>query len=934
MTVKDGEGQDALEQRLQQRESDGAVGNGSNGDALAVSRSAAVADDDDDDEINIPPEKLDRQEEREEDVIPSSSSPPLDIVEVREMELVDAVGRVGVYSGQVAVVPVDDGWKKKVPHGRGIMRYRSNHNCGGASAAGGRDGNNSTVLKYDGNWDHGHWDDATDYSKVTGNRVTVVEGDEGEEENDDGDEEEKEIDLLSVSSISSGRKVSRVWMTNGDTYCGNFRRSQKHGKYGQYHWSDGRVYKGQYENDQRHGRGKYVWNNRTNGNKTFYVGSFLHNQRHGSGKFVDAVNGIEYVGEFESGVYHGRGRYRKIDGDVVFEGQFVNGRPAGTEGPESQQQFVRSPSSETMDASKLSANDRDANRSKNDPGQCVVVVNDYTWHDTRWSGNVVATYRGLWDATQHAPTGHGTAIYRNHIDFDSYEGCFDSCGHFHGQGRLTFLNGDMYEGNFEVDKRDGFGCYKWKDGRQYRGEFSDNKRHGQGTFLYPNDDIYEGAFVHGKREGYGRFVFHNGSVYEGEWKDGLYHGRGRLVDASGKTISGTFAGGLAHGPATESGPDGSVTFVGKWRQGKPVNDIDDTDDVVIEEEKKDNVGKEVPLDDVKTSLTIPDLEVSEEQNVIAASSVEQGAVTDKRSSFCSVGSAGGPPSPSVASLSTTEEIISERESAQTVIETDLQPRVPAPAAAPPFPPKQPHQPISPPIQPECEAVVDEAITDAQGNPGKYTGIVLKGTRQPHGVGRIVYSDGKRIHEGFWRDGKKEGHGRCLFFPQGDFHEGEYKNNLRHGPGRYQWKDGRSYVGEYVDDLRDGKGFFRYPNGDHYNGYFEKGQRSGFGRFEFGSNCYFEGLWKDGKYNGKGVLVWDDGRFTYEGEFLAGRFHGHGKRTDASGTLVEGRWINGRFENDSNDNCSPTSFTYSGDAYVTDDDSIHDVPQQTQVSDAA
>lgn len=65
----------------------------------------------------------------------------------------------------------------------------------------------------------------------------------------------------------------------------------------------------------------------------------------------------------------------------------------------------------------------------------------------------------------------------------------------------------------------------------------------------------------------------------------------------------------------------------------------------------------------------------------------------------------------------------------------------------------------------CKAVVDQPLKDAQGNPGRYTGIVsihLLETRgrngesasspptlvlKPHGVGRMVYADGLRIHEG-------------------------------------------------------------------------------------------------------------------------------------------------------------------------------------------
>ena len=57
-------------------------------------------------------------------------------------------------------------------------------------------------------------------------------------------------------------------------------------------------------------------------------------------------------------------------------------------------------------------------------------------------------------------------------------------------------------------------------------------------------------------------------------------------------------------------------------------------------------------------------------------------------------------------------------------------------------------------EPECEAVVDMEVRDAEGNKGQYTGLVLSGTRKPHGVGRMVYLDGRRIHEGFWQNGMK------------------------------------------------------------------------------------------------------------------------------------------------------------------------------------
>jgi hypothetical protein len=145
----------------------------------------------------------------------------------------------------------------------------------------------------------------------------------------------------------------------------------------------------------------------------------------------------------------------------------------------------------------------------------------------------------------------------------------------------------------------------------------------------------------------------------------------------------------------------------------------------------------------------------------------------------------------------------------------------------------------------------------------------------------------------------------MFFPQQDFHEGEYHDNLRHGPGRYQWKNGRRYVGMYQNDLRHGHGVFTYPNGERYEGNFEKGQRSGFGRFDFvetksnGSGVTmgrYEGGWKAGKYHGNGRIAWGSTGHVYEGEFVEGCMHGSGVKTDKTGAVLqEGCWVNGRFQ---------------------------------------
>jgi len=461
-------------------------------------------------------------------------------------------------------------------------------------------------------------------------------------------------------------------------------------------------------------------------------------------------------------------------------------------------------------------------------------------------------YRGLWLAQN--PYQNGTVAYEGG-EVDSYEGWFNLQGYYHGQEcRLNFRNGDCYIGDFEYGQRHGKGWYTWKDGRQYKGQFVKNSREGKGTLIYPNSDFYEGHFVQGKRHGHGRFIFANGSMYEGHWIAGQYHGNGTLVQSDGSTYIGSFERGVKHGKGKDLNQAGKLVYEGNYWRGK--------------------AGDGPP-----------------------PASAER-ATSD--ASNQSSGSNEAAPQTAAAKLQQyqaqpTQETTGQGKTSSPVVESywvpdDDEDRR-GPGVAPVAPPlRAPPSVMS--EEPPCEAVVDQEITDCQGNPGRFTGLVLVSTKRPHGVGRLVYQDGKRIHEGFWRNGSKEGHGRCLFFPQGDFHEGEYQNNLRNGPGRYQWKDGRLFIGAYKDDLRHGKGVFTYPSGDRYEGMFSKGQRSGFGRFRFSGGQY-EGEWHAGKYHGRGRLIWGHGS-EYEGDFAQGTFHGAGVLRNESGHVLEkGRWFKGK-----------------------------------------
>jgi hypothetical protein len=67
-------------------------------------------------------------------------------------------------------------------------------------------------------------------------------------------------------------------------------------------------------------------------------------------------------------------------------------------------------------------------------------------------------------------------------------------------------NGDLYDGDFSGDYRNGHGVYVWGKKSPWAG------------------DRYEGEYQHDLRNGWGVYQWNNGDRYEGEWKNDLRMG--------------------------------------------------------------------------------------------------------------------------------------------------------------------------------------------------------------------------------------------------------------------------------------------------------------------------------------------------------------------------------------------------------------------------
>lgn len=63
-------------------------------------------------------------------------------------------------------------------------------------------------------------------------------------------------------------------------------------------------------------------------------------------------------------------------------------------------------------------------------------------------------------------------------------------GHKHGKGVYKWSNGDIYDGEFINDKRNGLGVYFWSEkGGTYRGEWKGDRMNGYGRLTKDGIDI-------------------------------------------------------------------------------------------------------------------------------------------------------------------------------------------------------------------------------------------------------------------------------------------------------------------------------------------------------------------------------------------------------------------------------------------------------------
>ncbi len=129
---------------------------------------------------------------------------------------------------------------------------------------------------------------------------------------------------------------------------------------------------------------------------------------------------------------------------------------------------------------------------------------------------------------------------------DSYDGEFFA-GLFHGKGKFVSGSSGSYTGDYVRGHMEGRGVLTYPDGNRYEGEFVANQFEGKGRLIYATGDIYEGDFAKGEMNGSGKWLYADQSIYIGQVVHGVIQGKGELQRATGEKYTGDFVAGKMHG---------------------------------------------------------------------------------------------------------------------------------------------------------------------------------------------------------------------------------------------------------------------------------------------------------------------------------------------------------------------------------------------------
>ena len=489
-----------------------------------------------------------------------------------------------------------------------------------------------------------------------------------------------------------------------------------------------------------------------------------------------------------------------------------------------------------------------------------------------------STYVGEWKYGNRQGYGRYTSSDKKKI-YIGFWNCDLRCG----QGRLIDEDEGEYNGNWEKDKMNGQGVYKYKDGRFYKGEWKDGVRSGEGYFIKPGEKTYTGQWENDKPSGEGVLIhLKDGSEYKGEFKNGVPNGEGVLLFSSGNKYNGQWKNGIQHGHGvltySENDPKKRDYYDGEWKEGirkgygtlvwksgdKYVGECDDA---------RNGHGKHYYINgDIYDGEWRNDKrhgrgKILYGDNEYGTESYDGEWENDQRKGHGILFWKDG------MKYDGEWDGVRNGHGKNYYVNGNIY---------------------------DGEWKDDKKHghgIDYYANDDIYDGDWKDGKKHGHGV--YIWKDGMK-YDGDWKNGKRHGHG-VLTYAEDDpnkrgYYDGEWENDIRKGHGVLSWKSGEKYDGEW-DDLRNGHGIGYNANGDVYNGDWKGDKQHGHGILTYAKvdsykRDYYDGEWIDGLREGKGTLVYSDGT-KYEGKYIKDGLSGQVKVTNSDGSIEHQFFINGK-----------------------------------------
>ena len=140
-----------------------------------------------------------------------------------------------------------------------------------------------------------------------------------------------------------------------------------------------------------------------------------------------------------------------------------------------------------------------------------------------------------------------------------------------GVGKMTYENGEIYDGSWSNDKKQGNGKMTYKNGGVFESEWRNDLASDYGTMIYANGDNYKGYMIDGMKtnglHGFSTMKYANGDVYFGNWKNDMREGDGTMTYNNEDKYTGNWENDMREG-------DGTMTYNNKDKYtGNWANDM-------------------------------------------------------------------------------------------------------------------------------------------------------------------------------------------------------------------------------------------------------------------------------------------------------------------------------------------------------------------------